>query len=150
MFFQLNDATGADSFTLDSREFLVLGGIQNTTSTSPNPTLATTVTASSTHTSSASPGSPAKGLSQAGKVGVGIGVPFAVISLGLLAFLILKLKSRKGNTDGFGMNQQRSELESATKQSYRNTVSSYGGGQTTLVAPYEVHGGEVRSEMPEK
>jgi hypothetical protein len=152
MFFQLNDATGADPFTLGSKPFLVLGGSENTTLTLTNPTYTTTVTATPTHRVS----TPAGGLSQAGKVGVGIGIPFAVLCLGLFGWLIFRRMARSrartstSNTDGYSAQYQRPELKSATKQNNWNTVPPYAGGQPAFVTPYEVHGEDVRSEMPGK
>jgi hypothetical protein len=160
IFFQLNDATGADSFTLDSRAFLVLGTSENSTATntppSPTPTpSATSSTAISTHTTSsstvsASPAPPAHGLSQAEKVGVGIGIPFVVFCLGLLAFIAFQLRRKKknGNVGGSGITEYRSELENAHAQ--RNTMLSYRSGQTESVLPYGGHGQGPRQELPEK
>jgi hypothetical protein len=155
MFFQLNDATGADTFTLDSRAFLVLGSSENSSATntppSPTPTPSpTSSTATSTHTTSsstvsASPAPPAHGLSQAGKVGVGIGIPFVVLCLGLLAFIAFQLRRKNSNIGGSGIPEYRSELENS--QGQRNTMLSYRSGQTEPVLPY---GQGPRQELPEK
>jgi hypothetical protein len=145
MFFQLNDATGKDSFTLDSRAFLVLGSNQNITSANPtfstNPTSSTmtsvNVIPTTTIPPSASPAPPPQGLSQAGQVAVGIGVPFSVLCLGLLAFFIFKLRTKKDTGGGSGINEYRSgggsgiieyrsELENAAGRTYQDTVMSYG------------------------
>ncbi len=93
---------------------------------------------------------PARGLSQAGKVGVGIGIPFAVLCLGLLAFIIFKLRTRKDNTGGSGINEYRSELENAASQSHQNTVMPYGSGQTAPTPSYGSYGQGPRQELPEK
>jgi hypothetical protein len=153
MFFQLNDATGADTFTLDSRAFLVLGSSENSTATNTPPS-PTSSTASSTHTTSsstvsASPAPPAHGLSQAGKVGVGIGIPFVVLCLCFLAFIAFQLRRKKhGNVGGSGITEYRSELENA--QAQRNTMLSYRSGQTEPVLPYGSYGQGPRQELPEK
>ncbi|KAF8855409.1 hypothetical protein BDZ45DRAFT_676180 [Acephala macrosclerotiorum] len=55
MFFQLNDATGVDSFTLDSRAFLVLGSGQNITLTNPTSSTTASVNVTSTTTSTMIP-----------------------------------------------------------------------------------------------
>jgi hypothetical protein len=125
MFFQLNDATGGDSFTLDSRAFLVLGSNPNVTSTgivSPStPSVHSTSEISSTaaHTNII----PAPhGFSQAGKVGVGIGVPFAVICLSVIGFLIFKLRKRKDNKGESGGMERRPELEHVTFRAHEAPV----------------------------
>jgi len=111
-------------------------------------------TATSTHTTSsstvsASPAPPAHGLSQTGKVGVGIGIPFAVLCLGLLALTAFQVKRKKnGNVGGSGITEYRSELENT--QAQRNTMLSYGSGQTEPVLPYGSHGQGPMQELPEK
>ncbi|KAF4634291.1 hypothetical protein G7Y89_g3823 [Cudoniella acicularis] len=142
-----------DNVTLDLivRAFLVVGGSQNSTSTSfpINPTYTTTATVTATHTISVPEPSPS-GLSEASKVGLGLGIPFALLCLGLLAALIFSLrKRRKSGTLGLaGRNQQRSELEGGAQQSHRDTVSSYGhgGGQAAMAQPFkrEIASGEYR------
>ena len=146
MFFQLNDATGADTFSLDSRAFLVVGG-QSRISTSP--TYTTTAIVTATHTISVS-GTAQKGLSQAGKVSLGLGIPFALLCLGLLAAIIFILRTRKrgtlsSSTLPSGTVQQRSELESQ-----RNTFSSYGHGQAANLPYYGIRSPELGAELPEK
>lgn len=102
MVFQLNDANGADGFTLDSRGFLVLAVNatevpQSTPSTTVPSTLQTS--RSSTTSSSASSGLPTasppagSGLSTAAKVNIGLGVPLIVV-LGMVIVLLIMLLRR--------------------------------------------------------
>jgi hypothetical protein len=78
------------------------------------------------------------------KVGIGLGIPFALLCLSLLAALIFILRTRSdtqvSSTLAPGTNQQRSELES-----HRNT--DY--GQAAIVPPYG-HSPELGAELPEK
>jgi hypothetical protein len=144
MVFQLNDANGADGFTLDSRGFLVLA--QNSTSASPS----TSPTASSTASPPAQSPAPSggSGLSTAAKVGIGVGVPLAVL-LGIILFVIGMClgRRRKGKQDmtgnATGPVEQRNAHAQPVYDAYgtanRNTVSSMGS------LPHE-----VMHELPSK
>jgi hypothetical protein len=124
MFFQLNEA-GGDPATIESPSFLVLGGSQNSSE-------------------SAKAVSTRHGLSQAQKVGLGIGVPFAVVCLGALGGLgFVSWKRRKGvRTKDVGVKreQQRPELEGGVARS---------GGN--LMEPRSTSSRQgIRTELPEK
>jgi hypothetical protein len=110
--FQMNDATGADPFTLDSRGFYIATSANFTVMPSTSllllsttasestggPTLTTPPSTSSLPPSTTASTSTVGGLDTSAKVGIGLGIPLAVIagvSAALLCVFIYRRRTRK-------------------------------------------------------